>query len=213
MLIRPSGAAVLLNCAVKVMPSEEDAIAVKKRHDSLPDLALEVLHQEGSTLVFPMATSKSVGHFDALRALKRLHKQETGMHGVSMTEYLRYVLRDKDLPSAFKKAVMMLSDAECTPVNTVHGDCNLTNIVDLGEGELRWIDLSIRPEPLFKELDEAKFMFREFRDFGTNPEELLKTTMAHSLFIATHFCRVWTRESTEERTKLEELHREYFTRI
>ena len=202
---RPSGATVLLNCAVKVLPTEEDAIAVKKRHDSLKGQALDVIHRDGCSLVFPMA-SLDVSTEEFFEALERLHNTDTGMHGTSLAEYLKYVLRDPSLPSMFRDAVLSRRDAVCTAVLTVHGDCNLTNIVRFN-GTPRWIDLSIRPEPLFKELDESKYYFRELRDNGAPNFNL---TDGHQLFLATHFCRVWTRETDLERKKLERMHHEHF---
>lgn len=208
--IRPSGSAVLLNTAVKVFPNEEEAAAVVARHESLDGLALPVLHSEGCVVVFPMASPVNELSSDNFRnLLDEIHNTETGAVSTPLRDYVRYSTRSEELPKIFRQTLLdyyaELSSAKPN-VKTVHGDANVTNIVMLN-GAYRWIDLSIRPEPLYKEIDEAKYFFNEIRCGRNQP---FKTSLMHRMFLASHFCRVWTRECQEERLKLEQLHGKFF---
>lgn len=205
--IRPSGSAVLLNAAVKVFPSEEEALAVVDRHKALPS-ALPVIHHDGRTVVYPMAMVLPYISPDVfLETLAKLHSTESGYTGTRLSAYIAYCTRDKSLPSAFSadlKSLYHMEGNRQPNAKTVHGDANVTNVV-LYNNELHWIDLSVRPEPLYRELDVAKYYFNELRCGRLNavPDVSELTIM----FLLSHFCRVWTRESPEERLVLEELYR------
>ena len=140
-------------------------------------------------------------------------REGNGFQVATKEEYLEYVTRDPELPEAFKEAIDQLRSVfmEAEPnAKQIHGDLTLENVVRLRNGELRFIDFSIRKEVPFREADISKFLFSEFRWKNVKPLVSGLSPLMR-FFVICHFCRVWTRDKPA-RIHLEKLFQDFITR-
>lgn len=215
---RPSGAVIIRDCVVKVVPQDGGILydrhqqplaattlvcsgllcsdlLVFKRYDTVPDS-------------FPLTAAVMFAFMEPFWR----NSSQRGFQRCDLSSYVAYALRASNLPPSFRSQV--LSTVPREPYQSlgncaqVHGDLTRDNVMwDPDTESLVLIDLSTRPELPFMEADRAKFYFHDYVH-GIAP--LPELTPLEWFFVATHFCRVWTRD-TSLRPTLEAKHAEWTT--
>lgn len=101
-----------------------------------------------------------------------------------------------------------IADMAGSPATAIHGDATVQNIVHDDEAEAWWVDPSVRPAPLEREVDLGKLLMSLLGyDYLTPPlveavEELLYdnsgTAKLITYYCATHLARIW-KDQTDRR--------------